>query len=72
MARWRSGYAEDCKSLHAGSIPARASKCVAQTGAISRHSWFLGARVPIFIGMTFSDLSDWQSVALVALGVWVS
>lgn len=24
-ARWRSGYAEDCKSLHAGSIPARAS-----------------------------------------------
>ena len=25
-ARWRSGYAEDCKSLHAGSIPARASK----------------------------------------------
>ena len=25
LARWRSGYAEDCKSLHAGSIPARAS-----------------------------------------------
>ena len=25
-ARWRSGHAEDCKSLHAGSIPARASK----------------------------------------------
>ena len=25
MARWRSGYAEDCKSLYAGSIPARAS-----------------------------------------------
>lgn len=24
-ARWRSGYAEDCKSLYAGSIPARAS-----------------------------------------------
>ena len=24
-ARWRSGDAEDCKSLHAGSIPARAS-----------------------------------------------
>src|SRR3546814_13639640 len=29
-ARWRSGYAEDCKSLHAGSIPARASKLVPQ------------------------------------------
>ena len=25
MARWRSGYAEDCKSLYAGSIPVRAS-----------------------------------------------
>ena len=24
MARWRSGYARDCKSLNAGSIPARA------------------------------------------------
>ena len=57
--------------MHAGSIPARASKCVAQTGAIGRHSWFFEARVPIFIGMTFSDLSDWQSVALVALGVAV-
>lgn len=25
MARWQSGYAEDCKSLYVGSIPARAS-----------------------------------------------
>ena len=25
MARWQNGYAEDCKSLYAGSIPARAS-----------------------------------------------
>ena len=25
MARWRSGDAADCKSVHAGSIPARAS-----------------------------------------------
>ncbi len=25
-ARWRSGDAEDCKSSHAGSIPARASR----------------------------------------------
>ena len=24
-ARWQSGYAEDCKSLYVGSIPARAS-----------------------------------------------
>ena len=25
-ARWRSGYAEDCKSLYTGSIPVRASR----------------------------------------------
>ena len=25
LARWQSGDAEDCKSLYAGSIPARAS-----------------------------------------------
>ncbi len=25
LARWRSGYATDCKSGYAGSIPARAS-----------------------------------------------
>ncbi len=25
MARWQSGYAEDCKSLDAGSIPTLAS-----------------------------------------------
>ena len=25
-ASWRSGYAEDCKSLHPGSIPGEASK----------------------------------------------
>ena len=26
MAWWQSGYAEDCKSLYAGSIPTQASK----------------------------------------------
>jgi hypothetical protein len=26
VASWRSGYAEDCKSLHPGSIPGEASK----------------------------------------------
>ena len=25
MASWRSGYAEDCKSLYGGSIPSEAS-----------------------------------------------
>jgi hypothetical protein len=25
LASWRSGYAEDCKSLHPGSIPGEAS-----------------------------------------------
>lgn len=28
MARWQSGYAEDCKSLYAGSIPTRASNLI--------------------------------------------
>ena len=39
-ASWRSGYAEDCKSLHPGSIPGEASKlshvlttCIRQAGA---------------------------------------
>ncbi len=26
LAGWQSGYAEDCKSLHVGSIPVPASK----------------------------------------------
>ncbi len=26
MAWWQSGYAEDCKSLYAGSIPTQASR----------------------------------------------
>ena len=39
-ARWRSGYVEDCKSSHAGSIPARASTRI------------LGLRSPaLFYGM---------------------
>lgn len=25
MARWQNGYVADCKSVYAGSIPARAS-----------------------------------------------
>ena len=29
-ASWRSGYAEDCKSLHPGSIPGEASKITAK------------------------------------------
>ena len=35
-ASWRSGYAEDCKSLHPGSIPGEASK-------ISLKSFILAA-----------------------------
>ncbi len=37
-ARWRSGDAEDCKSLHAGSIPARASIFFHQYGRNSASS----------------------------------
>ena len=32
-ASWRSGYAEDCKSLHPGSIPGEASKDISLTRA---------------------------------------
>ena len=28
MASWRNGYAEDCKSLHPGSIPGEASSSI--------------------------------------------
>ncbi len=31
-ARWRSGDAADCKSVYAGSIPARASTTYARAG----------------------------------------
>ena len=34
MAEWQSGYAEDCKSLYAGSIPTSASKVVMKIGII--------------------------------------
>ena len=32
-AWWQSGYAEDCKSLDAGSIPTQASKLKAASAA---------------------------------------
>ena len=31
-AWWQSGYAEDCKSLYAGSIPTQASKINPRNG----------------------------------------
>ena len=34
LAEWQSGYAEDCKSLYAGSIPTSASKVVMKIGII--------------------------------------
>ena len=36
LARWQSGYAEDCKSLYVGSIPARASSFLVQIYALSQ------------------------------------
>lgn len=35
LARWQNGYVADCKSVYAGSIPARASKLghLAKAGA---------------------------------------
>ena len=34
-AWWQSGYAADCKSVHAGSIPTQASRFKAKP----RHRW---------------------------------
>jgi hypothetical protein len=36
-ASWRSGYAEDCKSLHPGSIPGEASKFSSSSYLSSRY-----------------------------------
>jgi hypothetical protein len=36
-ASWRSGYAEDCKSLHPGSIPGEASIVI-----VLAQTWQLG------------------------------
>ena len=52
MARWQSGYAADCKSVYAGSIPARASIFSLSCAAIrsrSKPMTTLDARA----GMTF-------------------
>lgn len=39
-ASWRSGYAEDCKSLHPGSIPGEASSCLGSLGEQAfRSDW---------------------------------
>ena len=51
MAGWQSGYAEDCKSLYAGSIPTPASilnvikwlSCKCPGGGIGRHK---GLKIP--------------------------
>ena len=44
-ASWRSGYAEDCKSLHPGSIPGEASTL--QTGPIKTLAGFVKAAFAI-------------------------
>ena len=41
MARWRSGYAEVCKTFETGSTPVRASKCA--DGGIGRRE---GLKIP--------------------------
>ena len=46
-ASWRSGYAEDCKSLHPGSIPGEASKSSSIPGFEDRHPVMAGAPHPV-------------------------
>ena len=38
LVRWQSGYAEDCKSLYVGSIPARTSKRARRITPSYRHA----------------------------------
>jgi beta-galactosidase len=46
MARWRSGDVEDCKSSHAGSIPARASTSSFETRVdAARHHRAIGGMI---------------------------
>jgi hypothetical protein len=46
-ASWRSGYAEDCKSLHPGSIPGEASNFSPQINPLHINA-FAGIVTPAF------------------------
>jgi hypothetical protein len=51
LASWRSGYAEDCKSLHPGSIPGEASNKIndllSKTSAGKKpRQWFVSKARP--------------------------
>lgn len=44
-ARWRNGYAADCKSVYTGSIPVRAS-IFQLTSYAGAHAWLPGTGPP--------------------------
>ena len=51
LAGWQSGYAADCKSAYAGSIPTSASK----TKAPLRRGFFLSGPVRQFLSANCHD-----------------
>src|SRR4051794_2040547 len=69
-ASWRSGYAEDCKSLHPGSIPGEASICCragrfrrAPSGKLPQHR----DRVPVFLDAAMVALARQGAAGQVAV-----
>lgn len=52
-ASWRSGYAEDCKSLHPGSIPGEASNAPGSRAPAP------GPEVPIVMNRGLARQADW-------------
>ncbi len=56
MASWRSGDAEDCKSLYPGSIPGEASKFPIHRNALSNSNLVESSRDFGSTGAKFVDL----------------
>ena len=52
-ASWRSGYAEDCKSLHPGSIPGEASNTPGSRASAPERD------VPVEMNRGFTRQADW-------------
>jgi two-component system response regulator ChvI len=59
QARWRSGYAADCKSVHAGSIPARASMRI-----WALHNWTDARSLTPIIALVDDDRNILASVTI--------
>ena len=69
-ARWQSGYAADCKSVYAGSIPTRASNIWGNTPSISMAKSLFDTPTPqVTPQHSGSRASIWGAVVPHLLGV---